>query len=180
MTLSSFSCSIQRYGHSSCRICWRSLCWSGGGCGEETSLLLLRHSLRKDREDSWFTFLDPILSPHPPTGLFRKNILSHELMSVSPVGSTSPGYIAIGGRSGYVHILSSRTKTWVTDVKMSSDEHLTALCWWDENILCGAAGGGNICLWDIRMTGGGGRVLSRSVPAIFSSSLLLSSQLPPR
>jgi hypothetical protein len=95
------------------------------------------------------------------SGLLRKNLLSHELMAVSPAGSaSSQGYIAIGGRSGYVHLLSSKHKTWVADVKMSSDQHLTALCWWDENTLCGAAGGGNICLWDIRMSGGG-RVLSR-------------------
>jgi hypothetical protein len=75
-----------------------------------------------------------------------------------------------------VHILSSRTKTWVTDVKMSLDQHLTALCWWNENVLCGAAGGGNICLWDIRMTGSGGRVLSWSV---FPKPSFLTTSSPP-
>jgi hypothetical protein len=100
-------------------------------------------------------------------GLLRNHMTSHELMSVSPVDSTgnsARGYIAFAGLSGYIHLLSSKHKTWVGDLKMVSDSHVKALCWWNDHTLCGSGGGGNVCLWDIRMSGSGApRVLSRSV-----------------
>lgn len=89
-------------------------------------------------------------------------------MSVSPADSTSStttgtsarGYIAIGGQSGNIHILSSQYKTSITTLKLTSNQHIKALSWLNDQVLCASGGGGTVCLWDLRMSGSaGGRVL---------------------
>lgn len=89
-------------------------------------------------------------------------------MSISPPDSTSSstsrvsprGYIAISGSSGNVHIISSKFKTSITNLKLTSDQHVKSLCWWNDQVVCASGGAGTVCLWDLRMSGSaGGRVL---------------------
>jgi len=82
----------------------------------------------------------------------RRNLASHELMALSPLGSR----IAFVGAGGYVHVLDGKQKTWTADVKMNSGCRCAAFA--NEDLLLTSGLDADMYLWDLRMSG---RCLSR-------------------
>jgi len=116
-------------------------------------------------------------------GCMGKNIKSHEVLAVSPHDGDG-GWLAVAGQAGYVHLLSSREKTWVGDVKISRGGGVRALSFLDPNVLCASGGGAEVYLWDLRMmgNGGGSRLLHRFShdDGTYTSSLACTPTTNPR
>jgi len=88
-----------------------------------------------------------------PGLMTRRGLQSHERMSLSPEGNR----IAFVGKSGYIHVLDGRQKTWICDVKMNSG--CRAATFANERTLITSGVDADVYVWDLRRTG---RCLTRA------------------
>jgi WD40 repeat protein len=77
-------------------------------------------------------------------GLASSGVKSHELMKVSPEGTS----ISVGGSSGYVHILNGKLKTETSRIKMNSI--VKSISYHDENTLITSGVDADVYIWDLR------------------------------
>ncbi len=76
-----------------------------------------------------------------------RNVKSLEDMTASPEGTR----LAFLGASGYIHVASGQSKSWVCDLKMNCSAKAVAFL--DENNLVSSGLDADIYLWDLRMSG---------------------------